>query len=109
VCVLLNQSFTCLQTSDMWGGGQRCTLESLACNVPVVCMTDSLKNREYVEESGCGLVTEPNAQDISRSALICKSTDWGTRGRDYVLSKWTARHYADNLLEWINKQHANII
>jgi len=99
---LLNQSFTCLQTSDYWGGGQRCTLEALACNVPVVCMTDSPKNREYVEESGCGIVTDPTPQDISRASVIAQSTNWGNKGRDYVMSKWTSKHYADNLLAWIN-------
>ena len=103
VCNLLNQSYVCVQTSDMWGGGQRCTLEALACNIPVVCMSDSPKNREYVEESGCGMVTEPNARDIARAVTLTQSTDWGTRGRDYVLSKWTARHYADNLLKGINQ------
>mgnify|MGYP006321665743 CR=1 FL=1 len=95
---------TCLQTSEYWGGGQRCTLEALACDVPVICMTDSPKNREYVEESGCGLVVEPNAQNISDAVHIVKATDYGTRGSDYVKSKWTSKHYADNLLEWINQQ-----
>lgn len=103
---LINESFTCLQTSEYWGGGQRCTLEALACNVPVICMTDSPKNREYVEESGCGLVVEPTAQAISTAVEIAKATDWGTRGIDYVKSKWTSRHYADSLLSWINL-HAN--
>lgn len=101
---LLNQSHTCLQTSEYWGGGQRCTLEALACDVPVICMTDSPKNREYVEESGCGLVVEPNAQNISDAVHIVKATDYGTRGSDYVKSKWTSKHYADNLLKWINQQ-----
>lgn len=104
VCNLLNQSHVCLQTSDVWGGGQRCTLEALACNLPVVCMSDSPKNREYVEESGCGFVSEPNAQDILRLYDLCLRTDWGTIGRDYVMSKWTHKHYADNLLKWLNQQ-----
>lgn len=104
VCELINQSSVCVQTSDVWGGGQRCTLEALACNVPVVCMEDSPKNREYVEESGCGAVTLPNARDIQRTVIVVASTDYGTRGRDYVMSKWTSKHYANNLLEWINKQ-----
>ena len=104
ICDLLNESWVCLQTSDYWGGGQRCTLEALACNVPVVCMSDSPKNREYVEESGCGLVTEPNASDISTAVTVARSTDYGTKGRDYVMSKWTARHYADSLSAWIDKQ-----
>lgn len=101
VCDLLNESYVCVQTSDKWGGGQRCTLEAMACNIPVVCMTDSPKNREYVEESGCGMVTEPNAKDIQRATIIARSTDWGTKGRDYIMSKWTAKHYADNLIKWI--------
>lgn len=101
---LINQSHTCLQTSEFWGGGQRCTLEALACDVPVICMTDSPKNREYVEESGCGLVVEPNAQNISDAVHIVKATDYRTRGSDYVKSKWTSKHYADNLLKWINQQ-----
>ncbi len=104
ICTLLNASFTCVQTSDYWGGGQRCTLEALACNVPVVCMKDSPKNREYVEESGCGLVVDPEPQRIADAVALAKATDWGTRGRDYVLSKWTSKHYADNLLKWINQQ-----
>jgi hypothetical protein len=65
-------------------------------------MTDSPKNREYVEESGCGIVTDPTPQDISRASVIAQSTNWGNKGRDYVMSKWTSKHYADNLLAWIN-------
>lgn len=103
IAKLLNQSFTCVQTSDKWGGGQRCTLEALACNLPVICMTDSPKNREYVEESGCGIVTEPNAQNIARAVAIAKSTDWGSKGRDYIMKNWTSQHYANNLLQWIEK------
>ncbi len=100
---LLNESWTCGQTCAKDGGGQRCTLEALACNVPVICMTDSPKNREYVEESGCGMVVEPNIQDIHKAVEECKKIDWGTKGRDYIMSKWTSQHYADALLQWINQ------
>lgn len=102
VAVLLNQSKVLAQTSEYWGGGQRATLEALACDIPVICMTDSPKNREYVEESGCGAVCEPNSGDIRRAFdELMNSSPKG--GRDYVLSKWTHYHYATNLLKpWIS-------
>ena len=101
ICLLLNQSHCCLQTSDYWGGGQRCTLEAMACNIPVICMEDSPKNREYVEESGFGLVVPPDANKIKDAVKIIKETDYGKAGREYILSKWTSKHYADNLMKII--------
>lgn len=101
IAKLLNQSYSCCQTCDKWGGGQRCTLEALACNLPVVCMNDSPKNMEYVEESGCGFVVEPNKEAIKTATVLARSTDWGNMGRDYVLSKWTGKHYSDNLKKWL--------
>lgn len=103
LAVLLNQSHCLLQTSAYWGGGQRATLEALACNIPVVCMSDSPKNREYVEESECGLVVEPELGRIKDGVGIVMKENWGNRGRDYILSKWTQKHYADALLNWLNK------
>lgn len=100
VAVLLNQSHALIQTSEFWGGGQRATLEALACDIPVICMTDSPKNREYVEESGCGEVVEPSVPQI-REALERIKANPRTGGRDYVLSKWTHFHYRDALLAGI--------
>lgn len=100
----INESLVCVQTSDYWGGGQRCTLEAMACNVPVVCMTDSPKNREYVEESGFGTICEPNPGSIKGAVESVANQNYGDRGREYVMSKWTSKHYADNLLEWINQK-----
>ena len=97
----VNQSWTALQCADPHGGGQRVTLESMACNLPVICMEDSPKNREYVEESGCGIVTNPNKEDIRKAVEEVKSIEWGTKGRDYILSKWTGKHYSDNLKLWL--------
>lgn len=99
----VNSALICVQTSDFHGGGQRATLEAMACNIPVLCMSDSPKNMEYVTESGAGLITEPNKEDIAKAIGLMISTDYGTRGRDYIMSKWTAKHYADNLLKWINQ------
>lgn len=99
----LNKSYTLGQTSNYWGGGQRATLEALAAGTPVVAMKDSPKNCEYVSESGCGLCVDPDARQIWNAIEILKgySREERQRGRDYVLSKWTAQHYADNLLKVI--------
>ncbi len=96
--ILMNSSLACVQTSDFWGGGQRCTLEAMACGIPPVVMTDSPKNREYVEESGFGIVTEPdNASILAAVESLKASPADPSKGRKYVESKWTPRHYADNL------------
>lgn len=90
----INQSHTALNTADYWGGGQRMTLEAMSCNVPPIVMSDSPKNCEYVNESGCGLVSNPNPEDIQEAIEKLKGKQ---EGRDYILSKFTAKHYADAL------------
>lgn len=113
VAKLINQSKCLLQTSSFWGGGQRATLEAMACNIPVICMEDSPKNREYVEESGFGLVCSPDDRerlkkaveycDVFKAQVYINQKPAGYMfGRDYVMSKWTPRHYADNILKAIN-------
>lgn len=104
IAVLLNRSHACVQTSDYWGGGQRCTLEAMACGVPVICMEDSPKNREYVEESGFGFVVYPNKEEIRKAVEKIKENPFDPKqGRDYIMKKWTSKHYADNLIKAINK------
>lgn len=97
VCDLINQSYVMVQSANAEGGGQRATLEAMACGVPVVCMTDSPKNREFIEESGFGVVVEPNKGAIRKAVEII--VEFGTLniGTRYVESKWTAKHYADSL------------
>lgn len=100
---LLNQCVCLAQTSDYWGGGQRATLEAMACNVPPIVMTDSPKNREYVEESGYGMICNPKKEDIKTAQYnisLWEQEDIN-KGRDYVLSKWSHEHYAESLLNWI--------
>ena len=95
---LINKCHTCVQTSEFWGGGQRCTLEAMACGVPVICMSDSPKNREYVEESGFGLVVDPDPNKIKEAVEQVKSKSFDPKiGVEYIKNKWTARHYADSL------------
>lgn len=101
VAVLINSAYVVVNAASYWGGGQRCTLEALACNVPVICCDDSPKNREYIEESGCGVVCQPTVESIRQAVLTAQATDYGNKGVEYIKSKWTAQHYADSLLRGI--------
>ena len=98
---LLNESKVLVQTSDFWGGGQRCTLEGMACGLPVVVMEDSPKNREYVEESFGNLIVPPEAHRIRQAVDDLIDNPRPNGNREYVLSKWTHHHYAENLLKVI--------
>lgn len=101
---LINSAHCCVNTAEEIGGGQRCTLEAMAAGVPVIVMTDSPKNREYVEESGAGLVVEPDPDAIRRAIDEIKgwSHEDKKKGIEYINNKWTSKHYADALLSWIN-------
>lgn len=102
VAIVLNTAFTVVNTSAADGGGQRCTLEAMACGIPVIVMNDSPKNDEYVEESLGGLTVEPTPEAIQAAVALCKSpNDFGENGILYIHSKWTEQHYADALLEGI--------
>lgn len=100
VAELINESYTVVNTAEYWGGGQRCTLEAMACGIPVIVMKDSPKNCEYVEESKGGLIVEPDVVSI-QSAIEELSEFQGNAGLHYVRKYWTERHYADALLEGI--------
>ena len=103
VNTLLNSAHCAVNTSEFWGGGQRCTLEAMAAGVPVIVMSDSPKNREYVEESGAGLVVNPDPESIREAVAEIKT--WSKERREsgiaYVQGKWTSKHYADAILNWL--------
>lgn len=104
VAMLINKAHTVVNTAEYWGGGQRCTLEAMACGVPVIVMADSPKNREFVEAGGAGLVVDPNPEAIRRAIADIK--EWTpqqqTEGFHYARKHWTERHYADAILAGIN-------
>lgn len=97
VCSLINQSYCVLNTANYWGGGQRLTLEAMACNIPPIVMSDSPKNVEYINDSMYGFIADPDVNDIKEKILLAKELN-STKGREFILSKYTGRHYADALL-----------
>lgn len=102
VAKLINQSHAVVNTSEYWGGGQRCTLEAMACGVPVIVMSDSPKNREFVEESRGGLICNPDVASIREAVELCKlPNDMGLKGYEYVKKYWSETEYRDALLEGI--------
>lgn len=102
IAELMQESACVVNTSSYWGGGQRCTLEAMACGVPVIVMADSPKNCEFVQESNGGLIVEPNVESIKEAVEKCKKNNaMGLRGNEYVENNWTEKHYADALLEGI--------
>lgn len=99
---LLNASWCVLNTSEYWGGGQRCTLEAMSTGIPVIVMSDSPKNREYVEESGAGIICDPDPESIIGALCDIKlKPGLGQKGIEYIQSKWTEKHYKDNLIKGI--------
>ena len=111
ISLLLNSSVCCLQTSDYWGGGQRCTLEAMSCGIPVVCMDDSPKNMEYVAESGFGAIVYPNKEEIRKAVKQIKENPLEPLiGINYIKSKWTSVHYKDNLIkaiQYVQNKHTD--
>lgn len=103
---LMNNSYALVNCCDYWGGGQRATLEAMAAGLPVVCCSDSPKNREYVEESGFGMVCEPDANSIRNAVQYIKDNpnlfDWRT-GVEYVKKGWSGDVYAEQIYQGIKK------
>lgn len=96
---VINESDVALNTADRWGGGQRLTLEAMACNVPPIVMSDSPKNAEFVQEAGFGVVCQPDVDSIQKAMV--EAVAQPKTGREYILSKWTSQHYADALKDGI--------
>jgi len=91
---LINQSKYVVVTSSTIGGGQRNVLEAMSCNVPPIVMSDNPKNCEFVEESGFGIIVEPNTEAIREAVNTYTPTN---KGRDYIMQKYSAEKYADTL------------
>lgn len=104
VAALINASHCVVNTSGFWGGGQRATLESIACGVPVIVMKDSPKNCEFIHESEYGIICEPNVQSIIKAVTEIQLKKWDKEiALKYIQEKWTAKKYADDILSILEK------
>ena len=92
---LYNKSHFTVLTSSYWGGSQRQALESLSCNVPVICLSDG-KPAEYVRESGCGAVLE-RWEDIMPYIEANLDTVYPS-GREYILEKYSEEGYTKSIM-----------
>lgn len=95
---VMNAAKCVVVTSNTHGGSQRTVLEAMACDIPVIVMSDSDKTTEYVLESGAGVIVEPDENKIR--AVIDNLPELKS-GREYIESRWSSRHYADSLKEGI--------
>lgn len=103
VAYILNASHSCLITSMASGGSQRTVLEAMSCNILPIVMSDSDKTREYVEDSGFGLIVEPEIEQIKEAVAKVKTMEKTNDGRKYIESKWTAHHFKEAIMNGILK------
>lgn len=105
VARMINQSHCVVNTSEYWGGGQRSTLEAMACGVPVIVMNDSPKNVEFVKEAGVGFICEPEPKKIQEAIELAKHINQASKDKlvEYIKSKWTEVHYKDAILSGIHE------
>lgn len=101
----INKSVVCVNTCDYWGGGQRTTLEAMACGIPVIVMKDSPKNCEYIINSGGGAISDPEPERIREkfNEVVANYDNMSLNAIDYVKNNWTSVHYAAALKEEIDK------
>ena len=92
---------TCVITSNSAGGSQRTVLEAMACACPVIVMEDSDKTSEYVREGGGGFIVRPEVGAIREAIGRAKElgSDVRAKSREYILGKYSERHYAAALVE----------
>lgn len=86
------------------GGSQRTVLEAMSMNVPVIVCADSDKTSEYVKEASLrllpvGEIVPPDPVEIRKAIdqVLRSEGKVQYKGREYVMSKWSSKHYADAL------------
>jgi len=88
--VLYNQSRCLVITSNYKEMGPRVIMEAAACNLPIVCCSDSPANVSHVTKLG-GFIAEPNPEDVARKIQLALKTKVDYRshlnelGLDYEL------------------------
>lgn len=102
---LYNQSLYTVVTASTHGGSQRAVLESMACNVWPIVMSDSEKCAEFVLDSGFGSVVNPTVEEIAAEVINIREKSIQAAandlGRQYITDKYSAEKYADELYKGI--------
>ena len=100
IAEMINASDVVLNTSDVQGGGQRCTLEGMACGKPVIVMADSPKNCEFVRKYDCGIICDPTVEDIRKAVSHAKNHySLGNNGLKAVHEHLSEKHYAEVIMD----------
>jgi hypothetical protein len=100
----LNASRCVVNSAEFWGGGQRATLEAIAAGIPVIAMSDSPKNCEFLRESNYGYIVEPNVEAIKEAVEKAKHEYWNVAGAMEYIKKWTPAKYAEAILQVIENK-----
>lgn len=105
---LYNMARTTVITAGPDGGAQRVVLESMACGIPVVIMSDHDRCLEFVKESNFGRICHPVDIEIRQAVadLIDSPLDRNI-GINYVAAKWSEYHYAQAILDACKKAMLN--
>lgn len=105
---LYNMSRVTVITAGPEGGAQRVVLESMACGIPVIVMSDHDRCIEFVEESRFGRVCHPVDTDIRETVqdLLNNMPDKFI-GVNYIKSKWSQDHYAAAIIDACKKAMMN--
>src|SRR3990167_3266187 len=93
-----NASECIVSTATNDSGGQRTVLEAMACNIPIIVMSDNYKASEYIYESRFGDIAEPEVGHIINSF---DQRNIYVNSRQYVLDNWTYQHYAKEIEKWL--------
>lgn len=75
---LYNQSRCLLMTTNYLEMGPRVTMEAAACNIPIICCSDSLANVSHVSKIG-GFIAKPNPKDIAEKIELAINTKIDSR------------------------------
>lgn len=105
---LYNASHTCLLTSESVGGSQRTILEAMACNIPVLAISDSEKLCEFIRDAEDRGYTVGEIIDAERPIeeyrdVIEAWSKGPTNGREFVQKYWSHIQYADALEKGLNE------
>lgn len=107
MALLYSMARSVVITSSDIGGSQRTVLEAMACNVPLIVMSDSTMTSEYVREANeagfySGQIVEPSPGPIvSTLDRMLESNAGISEAREWVVKNYSEYVYADKVRDGI--------